>query len=116
VNHSRQRETANDRTLDNSESGLFSDKILKTSSLLQVLCKTYKKDPIFGNSMLNLLEKLEQDAQELICKAAKSAQKKKHYKKVARNFKTDFKQMFQEEQTAYEMRLQEQQALIESQQ
>ena len=83
------------------------NKCFKTLSLLQVLCKTYKKDMIFAHSMLNLMEKLEEEVTSLFKQTARLETKKKHYKKMARNYKAMSKSAVAEERRDNETRLNE---------
>jgi hypothetical protein len=88
------------------------NKCIKTLSLLQVLCKTYKKDMIFAHSMLNLLERLEDEVNSLFKQNTRLETKKRHYKKMARNYKAMFKSAVADERRENETRLKEHQQII----
>ena len=54
--------------------------VLKQLSLIQVLCKTYKRDTIFAGSLTKLLLKLEDEIVRSIAKQEKMEEKKANYK------------------------------------
>ena len=59
-------------------------------SLVQVLCKTYKRDPMFASSLLNLLQKLEDEIVKDRVKYEKSEEKKASYKQMARSLNSQY--------------------------
>ena len=58
--------------------------------LLQVLCKTYKKDTIFAASLIKLLAKLDEDLVKMQSKMSKIDEKKASYKKMAKMQRTNY--------------------------
>lgn len=64
--------------------------VLKQLSLIQVLCKTYKRDTIFAGSLTKLLLKLEDEIVRSIAKQEKMEDKKSNYKQLARHFHSEF--------------------------
>ena len=58
--------------------------IAKTVGLVQILCKTYKKDTIFAGSLIKLLSKLDEDISKMQSRMTKEQEKKANYKKIAR--------------------------------
>ena len=55
-----------------------------------MLCKTYKRDTIFAGSLTKLLQRLEDELVRDRAKLEKTEEKKKMYKRLARQFHTDF--------------------------
>lgn len=64
--------------------------VFKQLTLIQVLCKTYKRDTIFAGSLTKLLQKLEDELVRERAKLEKTEEKKKMYKSLARQFHSDF--------------------------
>ena len=62
---------------------------------------------IFAHSMLNLMEKLEEEVTSLFKQTTRLETKKKHYKKMARNYKAMSKSAVAEERRDNETRLNE---------
>lgn len=55
-----------------------------------MLCKTYKRDTIFSESLTKLLQKLEDELVRERARLEKTEEKKKMYKTLARQFHNDF--------------------------
>ena len=94
---------------------------LKQLSLVQVLCKTYKRDPMFATSLLNLLQKLEDEIVKDRAKFEKSEEKKASYKQLARSINSQFLTKIEQERKDFDnvklsmaTVIQEQEATIES--
>ena len=58
--------------------------VLKQLSLIQVLCKTYKKDTIFAGSLTKLLGRLEDEMVRERARYERAEERKKMYKQLAR--------------------------------
>ena len=55
-----------------------------------MLCKTYKRDEIFADSMIKLLTRLEDELVKEQAKLEKIDEKKKNYKQLARGLNGEF--------------------------
>lgn len=73
------------KTLDNGGADEPSrSTCLKQLSLIQVLCKTYKKDTIFMGGLTKLLTRLEDELCAERARFERTEERKSHYKKLAR--------------------------------
>ena len=79
------------------------------------MCKTYKKDPIFTNSLENLCSRAEDEVQCVHKRMLEIADKKTHYKKLARGFKGEFEQALDQERVNFEKCQMELQQVIQGQ-